>query len=242
MTTAPSETDPAPAPRLIDSATPDSPAGVVLVLHGGGGRGTTPVSAAQLSVLRMVPIARRIAHAGHGTLAVLRLLNATRGVGVRPLANVEWALDQLRTRYPGLPVSLVGHSLGGSVALGAAGHDGVASVVALAPWLGGSEPVAQLRGRATLIAHGTRDRVTSSAASHDLAARARRAGAAVSYVAIERGEHTMLRRMPAFDLLAARFVHATLDVDHVGRARSGYRGRLDRLALAARDEPGEYAI
>ena len=55
------------------------PRGVVLVLHGGAGRGSRRVSPAQLSVLRMVPVAGRIARAGTGRLAVYRLLNSHRG-------------------------------------------------------------------------------------------------------------------------------------------------------------------
>ena len=54
-----------PQPRLVDSHVPDRPQGVVLVLHGGAARRERmPVSAAQLSVLRMVPVAARIARAG----------------------------------------------------------------------------------------------------------------------------------------------------------------------------------
>jgi pimeloyl-ACP methyl ester carboxylesterase len=231
-----------PAPRLITVRQPAQLVGVALVLHGGGGRGTIPVSPSQLSVLRMVPIAARIARAGRRRVAVLRLLNAVRGFGVDPLSNVRWALRETERRYPSLPVALVGHSLGGSVALAAAGNSSVTSVVALAPWLGGSESVQPLYGRSTLIVHGVNDRVTSCAAAHAYAIRARAAGARVSFVRVDRGEHTMLRRMPAFDVLAARYVHATLDPGHSDDRRSGFRSRLERLAVAARDTPGDFVV
>ena len=66
--------------RLLPTRVPDHPAGVVLVLHGGASRrDQTAVSPTQLSVLRMLPVAARIAHAGRGRLAVFRLLNSTRG-------------------------------------------------------------------------------------------------------------------------------------------------------------------
>lgn len=43
------------------------PRGVVLVLHGGASqRMNVAVNPAQLSVVRMIPIARRTAHAGKG--------------------------------------------------------------------------------------------------------------------------------------------------------------------------------
>lgn len=117
-----SRTDPQPAPRLIATRQPANPRGIALVLHGGGGGGATPVSPRQLSVLRMVPIAARLARAGHGELAVLRLLNAVRGSGSDPLSNIRWALSEVRDRCPGAHVYLVGRSLGGSVALAAGGR------------------------------------------------------------------------------------------------------------------------
>ena len=77
-------------PRLIAVRTPREPRGVVLVLHGGAARReAVAVSPTQLSVLRMVPIARRIARSRD--LAVLRLLNSRRGwaQGDTPLAGAR---------------------------------------------------------------------------------------------------------------------------------------------------------
>jgi hypothetical protein len=55
------------APRLIDVSVPPDPAGAVLVLHGGASRrDSIAVSPTQLSVLRMVPIAKRLAPRGGG--------------------------------------------------------------------------------------------------------------------------------------------------------------------------------
>ena len=229
-------------PRLIATRQPRDPVGVALILHGGGGRGGVPVSPTQLSVLRMVPIAVRVARAGHGRIAVYRLLNAVRGVGADPLSNVRWALGQLAVDYAGLDVCLVGHSLGGSVALAAAGESQVRGVVALAPWLAGSERTRHLAQTRTLIVHGTNDRVTSCRASQQYAARTRQSGAPVSFVEVERGEHSMLRRMPAFDVLAAHYSHAVLDPEHAGRQARGFRSRLERLAAEACDTPADYRI
>src|SRR6059058_2130049 len=106
-------------PRLIDVAVPSDPAGVVLVLHGGASRGSRMmVSPAQLSVLRMIPVARRLARTGRGRLAVYRLLNTYRGWDTEhtPVQDVRWALEQLGELHPELPVCLVGHSLGGRAA------------------------------------------------------------------------------------------------------------------------------
>ena len=51
-------------PRLIEVRVPERPEGVVLVLHGGASRRRRMmVSPTQLSVLRMIPVARRVARA-----------------------------------------------------------------------------------------------------------------------------------------------------------------------------------
>ena len=119
----------------------------MLVLHGGGGRGTVPVSPTQLSVLRMVPVARRIAHAGRDELVVLRLLNAVRGFAADPLSNVCWALEQVRRALPRPP----GRVWWGTRSVGRSRSARPTStacetVVALAPWVGGTESVERVRG------------------------------------------------------------------------------------------------
>ncbi len=112
-------------PRLLETRVPPRPEAAVLVLHGGANRPGNPmVSPTQLSVLRMIPVARRIARAGDDRLAVFRLLNSVRGWDSQrtPVADVEWALGLLAERFGAdLPIGLVGHSLGGRAAL-LAGH------------------------------------------------------------------------------------------------------------------------
>ncbi|HMM94715.1 alpha/beta fold hydrolase [Phycicoccus sp.] len=203
--------------RLVDSTAPSDPAGVVLVLHGGGARpGSVDVSPAQLSVLRMVPVATRLARAGRGRLAVLRLLNSTRGWGTRPspVDDARWALGQVRERFGAdRPVALVGHSLGGRAALLAADDPAVRSVVGLATWLGPADPVGPVDGRDVLLVHGDADRVASvdrvRAAANGLG---RRSG----LVTVRGGSHSMLRHHAAFDGLAARWVASSLLGDQPG--------------------------
>ncbi len=199
--------------RLIDTAAPSAPRGVVLVLHGGAARRRPRrVSPTQLSVLRMVPIAARIAHAARGELAVLRLLNSTRGWDAHhtPVDDVRWALREVAGRFGReLPVGLVGHSLGGRAALLAAAERPVVSAVALNPWVYPHEGHLDLTGRRVLLVHGDDDRVArptnSAAVARDLARTAR-----VGYVTVEGGRHAMLRRHHVFDGLAAGFTTATL--------------------------------
>lgn len=205
------------AARLIEVAAPKAPTAVVLVLHGGAARSAgQAVSPWQLSVLRMIPVARRIRKAGRGRLAVFRLLNTARGWDPQ-LADVRWALAQLADRFGDVPVGLVGHSLGGRTALLARTEPGVRSVVALAPWVEVSDSSQLIaRGRAAdsrddrvLIVHGSADRVARIDRSR-LVAQALSTTAPVAFITVDEGSHSMLRHHSIFDRSAAQFMAATL--------------------------------
>jgi alpha-beta hydrolase superfamily lysophospholipase len=200
------------APRLITTRAPRNPEGLVLVLHGGGARrDSTMVSPTQLSVLRMVPIAHRIARAGRGRLTVIRLLNSVRGWDTRhtPVEDVRWALNELKDRDgASLPVCLVGHSLGGRAALMAGDQPEVRSVVALNPWVQTTDRV-DLAGRPTLVVHGTDDRVADPRKSAALVSELART-APVGYLRVTGGRHAMLRHRSVFERAAADFATATL--------------------------------
>jgi predicted esterase len=198
------------AARLIDVVAPSAPEGVVLVLHGGGNRGeSVPVSPTQLSVLRMIPLARQITRPAGGRLAVLRLLNTYRGwdSAHTPVADVAWALGEVGERYgAGTPVCLVGHSLGGRAALLSAGRPEVRGVVALAPWVYPDDRAeGALAGTPIVIIHGDGDRVARPERARAVAATLARQ-TSVSFVTVTGGQHAMLRRRDRFDGLAARCV------------------------------------
>lgn len=200
--------------RLVAVASPQEAEAVVLVLHGGASRGRgTPVSPWQLSVLRMIPVARRVASVCGPRTAVFRLLNSVRGWDEErsPVDDVRDAVAEVRERYGEVPVGLVGHSLGGRAALLSAGLDGVVSVVALAPWLYGDEaPRITVEGRHFLIVHGTSDRVASPVRAEKVARGLAERGADVSFVAVSGGRHAMLPDVNQFDGAAADFLASTL--------------------------------
>lgn len=214
-------------PKLIDVAVPERPAGAVIVLHGGARRrANMMVSPAQLSVLRMVPIARRIDRVARGRLAVFRLLNSARGWDTHhtPVQDALWALEVLTQRYGRLPTCLVGHSLGGRAALLASGRAQVRSAVALAPYVYPDDMPRGLSGQRILIVHGTKDRIASPTRSAALAERLNR-HARVAYISVEDGKHAMLGRHALFDGLAADFAAGTLleppTVGPIARAIAG---------------------
>ena len=200
--------------RLIDTHVPRHPEGLTLVLHGGAGRpGRSEVSPTQLSVLRMVPVAGRIARAGSRRLAVLRLLNSSRGWDTThtPVDDVAWAMREIRARFGGLPVCLVGHSLGGRAAILAGGEPDVRGVVALNPWVYADDPrrPVDLTGCRVLFVHGTEDRVAPAEHAR-LVARTLARQTEVEYLEVPGGRHAMLRHGAAFERAAARFAVAAL--------------------------------
>lgn len=200
-------------PKLVPVRVPKSPAGAVLVLHGGAARReNVMVSPTQLSVLRMIPIARRLARAGGDELAVFRLLNSRRGWDAHhtPVHDARWAFDEIAKRLERpLPTALVGHSLGGRAALLAAGAPHVTSVVALAPWVYPTDVAPGIEGRRVLFVHGARDRIASPQRARALAdALSERTD--VQFVTVPEGKHAMLSHARAFVDPAVDFVLATL--------------------------------
>jgi pimeloyl-ACP methyl ester carboxylesterase len=212
-------------PRLIATYAAARPEAVVVMLHGGAARpGRAAVRPAQLSVLRMVPLARRIARAGRGRVVVLRLLNSYRGWDAThtPVDDVTWAIAQVREQYGDLPIGLVGHSLGGRAALMAGGLDGVRVVVALKPWVYATDR-SDLTGRQALVVHGTDDRVADPERARTVA---ETIGA--DFVSVEGGRHAMLRHGSTYERLAADFVLGSLvgvQGSSEGRSVSGRRRR-----------------
>lgn len=117
------------------------------------------------------------------------------GEAAHPVADAEWALEEVWRAYGDVPVCLVGRGMGARAALRAAGHPTVEAVAALATWLPrppaephpgeavddapAGEPVAQLAGRQVLLVHGTEDRRSPPEGTYRLGLRAKEATARV---------------------------------------------------------------
>ena len=186
------------------------PRSVALVLPGGAANSLRPTRDRDLAGARMRPIAAALHRRGAARgIEVWTLRYAVRGWNgdqMSPVADARWALDEIRRRHGDVPVALVGHSMGGRLAMRVADDPSVVAVVALAPWLPDGESVAPLVGRRALVVHGTLDRVTSAAASRRFAERARSAGATVDYVAMRGETHAMLMRAPVWHRLTTSYV------------------------------------
>lgn len=184
--------------------------GVALILHGGRQRGHQRVRARHLSPTRMIPFARLIHRWGaESGLAVWSLRNRVRGWNGEersPIQDARWALERITSEHPGLPIYLVGHSMGGSVALAVADDPQVDAVVSLAPWLEKDSPTDVVAGRCMLIVHGSKDRWTSAPASLDYARRAVGTAREVHYVSLQGVGHFMFTRVNIWHRLTASFI------------------------------------
>lgn len=231
-----------PAPALLPTdptATPRAPEAVVLMLHGGAQTGLDEVGTRSASLWRTSRMRDVLAPqlAGEGVATYL-LRYAVRGwnqgaaAEPSPVPDARWALDEVAREHPGLPVVLLGHSMGGRASVHVADHASVVGVVALAPWLEPGDPLAALAGRHLLVGHGRRDKITSARASRHYVARARAVAATAEHTDLGRLGHYMLARQQTWNRFA---LDSALQV----LLRAGVRHDPGRHDRSRREQPAE---
>ena len=207
---------PAPCLRIVGDA--PSAEAVVLLLHGGTADSFSPVRAFDPSVLRMIPFGRSVMRAGKGRIVLAKLRYSIRGWNgglESPVPDAQWALDQIAERFGDLPIGLIGHSMGGRVALRVADHvvgptRVVNSVAALAPWLPPGESIPSLDSQRLLLAHGTADRITDPSQTFALAESLTAEGVDVELVRFPGARHSMLFPARPWHDLVVDFMVRTL--------------------------------
>jgi predicted esterase len=209
-----------PSPALTRRDPRGSTRGIVLMLHGGAKSGLEPVTGRSLSLRRTTAMRDVLApHVlGEGfSLWLLRFgvrgWNADSNTATEPspVPDARWALDQCAEEHPGVPVVLLGHSMGARTAVHVADHPSVTGVVALAPWLERTDPVRKLAGRHLIAGHGRRDRITSAAMTRAFVDQARSIAASAEYVDLGRSGHYMLRRAGNWNRFALRSTLTVFD-------------------------------
>lgn len=211
------------APHLSFSGDDARAEAVVLLLHGGMENHFSRVRAFDPSVLRLIPFGRSVVRGGDGRITLASLRYAVRGWNGEhesPLPDARWALDQIGERFGTVPVGLVGHSMGGRVALRVGDHKIVRSVAALAPWLPPGEPIPALDDRTVLLAHGTADRTTDPRATDQLAVRLREEGVEVEQHEFIGGRHSMLIPAGVWHDMVTEFMVRTLLTHEPGASSS----------------------
>jgi alpha-beta hydrolase superfamily lysophospholipase len=214
-----------PSPALIrrdpHGSTHGSTRGIVLMLHGGARTGLQPVTGKSLSLRRTTAMRDVLApHLLSEGFAVWLLRFGVRGWNAgnqsgagepSPVPNARWALDQCAEEHPGVPVVMLGHSMGARTAVHVAAHPSVVGVVALAPWFERTDPVRHLAGRHLIAGHGRLDRITSPAMTRAFVDQARGVAATSEYVDLGRSGHYMLRRTAEWNQFALQSSLTVLD-------------------------------
>ncbi len=186
------------------------------MLHGGQQQNEQPVRDKHASWWRMASMARSLrGFADENRLALSLLQYRVRGWNrvddPAPVRDARWALAQVVAEHPGLPVVLVGHSMGGRTACRVADDPAVVGVVGLAPWLPEGEPNAGIAGRRLHVLHGTGDRWTSARWSRDFVDRSRPVAAEATWESLRGAGHFMFRRSSAWRRFVEDSVSDILD-------------------------------
>lgn len=97
-----------------------------------------------------------------------------------PVREARQAIESMRLAHGGVPIILVGISMGARTAVRVAAEDNVVSVIGLIPWLPAEEPPTPLAGKHLRVGYASLDRTCPYDSMRDFIARANGVAASVT--------------------------------------------------------------
>jgi len=185
------------------------PHGGVLILPGGRPQSDEASSAWQLANLRMDWLAlalRRRFGSGVRVNRVQYRLRGWNGSRRDPVRDAREVLDRMLADVDPRRVVLVGHSMGGRVAVHLSAGSDIGGVVALAPWWPRDDGDLVPVGCRLLAVHGTADTRTDPRSSAEQIRRAKDRGVDAQWVAVPEAGHYLLSHWRLWHRLTAEFV------------------------------------
>lgn len=190
-----------------------SPRLAVLVLPGGTDFSYEPFSRAQGSALRMYPFSMSIKARFGPTVRVHQgtyRVKGWNGGQASPMPYARNALEQLKARYPGTPIALIGHSMGGRIVANLGDDEQVSDILALAPWWQFADWRKIHDGARVLAIHGEHDTLTRPQRTRKGIAELTARGVDAQYISVPRGGHAMLDHLGLWHGKALEFVGEAL--------------------------------
>lgn len=186
----------------------------VLVLPGGTDHSYRPFSPTQGTALRMYPFTWSIRARFRGAVDVRQVgyrVYGWNGGQESPMPYARAALDEITSEHPGVPVALIGHSMGGRVAAHLGADARVVAILALAPWWQHHDWRRIRRGVRVRAIHGDADTLTSPRRTAEGIAELRNNGYDATFVSVPHGHHAMLDHVLLWQDAALEFVQRAID-------------------------------
>ncbi len=186
----------------------------MLVLPGGTDFSYRPFSPWQGSAVRMYPFTASIAATFGSRVRVHQAryrVYGWNGGQASPMPYARNAVEQMSRATPGVPVAVIGHSMGGRIAALLGDDERVTDILALAPWWQHADWRHIHDGVRVVAVHGEADTVTYPARTAKGIAELADRGLDATYIGVPGGGHPMLDHIALWQREAVSFVRHSLE-------------------------------